>query len=315
VVTAVNAAGESGNSNQASATPQLVPPSPPTTLVATAGVARVILNWSASSGASSYNVKRSTTSGGPYNTIASPTITSYTDSGLTIGTTYFYVVTAVNAAGESGNSNQASATPTSLTGANAFVQSTNYVNFGSTPTFSQAFPSNNTAGNLIIVSFSWDNSGGQSLSTIGDSQGNSYTSAVGSGNNSIYYAKNIHSGPNTVTVTFSAPTGGLMYLHEYAGLDTVAPLDQVSSQTGTGTTITSGAKTTTKANELIFGYASVAHRVSAAGSGFTVRETAAGNMSEDMVVSSTGSYGATFTQSISGGWTGLMATFIAAGSK
>jgi fibronectin type 3 domain-containing protein len=43
--------------------------------------------------------------------VASPATTSYTDVGLANGTTYFYVVTAVNAIGESANSNQASATP------------------------------------------------------------------------------------------------------------------------------------------------------------------------------------------------------------
>src|SRR6185369_2169878 len=59
-----------------------------------------------------YNVKRSFTTGGPYNTIASnATTTSYTDSGLVNGTTYFYVVTAVNSAGQSANSYEARATP------------------------------------------------------------------------------------------------------------------------------------------------------------------------------------------------------------
>ena len=110
VVSAVNTAGESANSSQVSATPQAVPP-PPTNLVATAGNAQVKLSWSASSGATSYNVKRATTSGGPYTTIASPTTTSYTDTGVTNGTTYYYVVSAVNTAGESANSSQVSATP------------------------------------------------------------------------------------------------------------------------------------------------------------------------------------------------------------
>ena len=87
------------------------PPSAPTGLSATAGNAQVSLSWTASTGATSYNVKRSTTNGGPYSTVASPTGTSYTNTGLTNGTTYYYVVTAVNANGESGNSNQASATP------------------------------------------------------------------------------------------------------------------------------------------------------------------------------------------------------------
>jgi fibronectin type 3 domain-containing protein len=83
----------------------------PTNLSATPGNTQVSLSWTASSGATSYNVKRSTTSGGPYTTVGSPTGTSFTNTGLVNGTTYFYVVSAVNASGESGNSAQVSATP------------------------------------------------------------------------------------------------------------------------------------------------------------------------------------------------------------
>ncbi len=115
VVTAVNASGESGNSNQASATPNLAIPPIPLNLTATAGNGQVVLAWSSSSGATSYNVKRATVSGGPYTTVASPTANAYTNTGLTNGTTYYYVVTAVNTSGESGNSNQAFATPTAST--------------------------------------------------------------------------------------------------------------------------------------------------------------------------------------------------------
>jgi hypothetical protein len=122
VVSAVNAAGESGNSNQASATPLGTPPPAPTGLTATAGNAQVSLTWNASSGASSYNVKRSTTSGGPFTTIATGvTSTSFTNTGLTNGTTFFFVVSAVNSAGESGNSNQASATPQAGSAGDIFV--------------------------------------------------------------------------------------------------------------------------------------------------------------------------------------------------
>lgn len=85
----------------------------PTGLAASALNNSVSLNWSAATGATSYNIKRSTTAGGPYTTIATAvTGTTYADTGLTNGTTYYYVVTAVNADGESGNSNEASATPT-----------------------------------------------------------------------------------------------------------------------------------------------------------------------------------------------------------
>jgi fibronectin type 3 domain-containing protein len=112
VVSAYNSYGQSSNSAEVSATPTAPPPpAAPTGLTATAGNAQVALNWSASTGATSYNVKSSTTSGGPYTTVSSPTVTTYTNTGLTNGTKYYYVVSAVSAAGESANSAQANATP------------------------------------------------------------------------------------------------------------------------------------------------------------------------------------------------------------
>ncbi|WP_127529588.1 glycoside hydrolase family 9 protein [Paenibacillus kobensis] len=87
-------------------------PSVPTGVTATAGNAQVSLNWMASSGATSYTVKRSETPGGAYNIVmAGISGTSYSDTGLTNGTTYYYVVNAVNSAGASVDSAQASATP------------------------------------------------------------------------------------------------------------------------------------------------------------------------------------------------------------
>lgn len=81
-------------------------------LTAAAGDSKVTLSWTAVDGATGYNVKRSTTAEGPYTTIA-PNVqgTSYVDSAVTNGTTYYYVVTAITANGESANSNEASATP------------------------------------------------------------------------------------------------------------------------------------------------------------------------------------------------------------
>ncbi len=113
VVSAVNSAGQSGNSSEVNATPALPsPPAAPAGLTATAGNAQVALAWTASAGAISYNVKRSTTSGGPYTTLASSATISYTDTAAANGTKYYYVVSAVNAVGQSGNSTEVNATPT-----------------------------------------------------------------------------------------------------------------------------------------------------------------------------------------------------------
>ena len=97
-------------------------PAAPTNLQAASGNAAVTLTWNASANATSYNIKRGTSLSGPFVTVA--TLQSqllYTDGGtnfdgsnvLANGTTYYYVVTALNSAGESANSNVASATPTS----------------------------------------------------------------------------------------------------------------------------------------------------------------------------------------------------------
>lgn len=87
----------------------------PTGVAAIAGDTRAILNWNTASGASSYNVKRATSSGGPYTTVANPTAATWTDTGRTNGTTYYYVVSSVNGGTESVNSTQVSATPQAIT--------------------------------------------------------------------------------------------------------------------------------------------------------------------------------------------------------
>jgi len=92
-------------------------PAAPAGLTATASNAVVSLSWNGSAGADSYLVKRSTTSGSGYATIATGvTATSYSDTGLVNGTTYYYVVAATNVNGVSSNSIEASATPGEIFG-------------------------------------------------------------------------------------------------------------------------------------------------------------------------------------------------------
>jgi polygalacturonase len=87
------------------------PPGIPTNLTALGTNLLIMLNWSASSNAMGYNLKRSTTNGGTYSTIASLAGTNYSDATVSPGVTYLYVVIATNFLQESANSIQASAVP------------------------------------------------------------------------------------------------------------------------------------------------------------------------------------------------------------
>ena len=92
----------------------VIPPAP-TNLVAQVGNAQVRLVWNASAQAQSYLVRRALKSGGPYTTVATNIgLLSYTDTGLTNGIPYFYVVRAVNSLGQSTDSAEVSAVPVLL---------------------------------------------------------------------------------------------------------------------------------------------------------------------------------------------------------
>jgi len=98
-----------------------------------AGNGQVTLNWSAVPGAASYNVKRSNASGGGYAAIATNVgNVGFTDTGLVNGTSYYYVVSAVNAPGESVNSKEVTGTPFS---AAATASSQNLPNEGAARAF------------------------------------------------------------------------------------------------------------------------------------------------------------------------------------
>jgi hypothetical protein len=92
---------------------ELPTPAAPVGLSAMPGNAQVALNWTAPPGVTGYNLKRATTSGGPYALLASITSTNYTDTAVVNGTTYYYVVAATNANGLGSDSSQVSAQPVS----------------------------------------------------------------------------------------------------------------------------------------------------------------------------------------------------------
>jgi hypothetical protein len=95
-----------------------LPPAAPTGVTASAGNAQVALAWSASSGATSYNLYQGTSAGGEGATAVQTAIsgTSVTVTGLTNGTAYYFTVAAVNANGTSAASSEVSATPAAPSG-------------------------------------------------------------------------------------------------------------------------------------------------------------------------------------------------------
>ena len=84
-------------------------PSSPTGLTATANGSSAALSWTAVAGVTSYQVKQSNSVNGPFTVVGSPTSNSFSVNGLAVGT-YSFVVSAVNAAGESAHSSVVSCT-------------------------------------------------------------------------------------------------------------------------------------------------------------------------------------------------------------
>lgn len=111
-IQAFNIAGFSGLADLSTVTLPLAP----SNLLATAGPGQVALSWTASAGATTYNVYRGTTVGGegttPFMTGLSGT--SIKDTAVIRGTTYFYQVSAVDPGGESTRSSEVSAALTGL---------------------------------------------------------------------------------------------------------------------------------------------------------------------------------------------------------
>lgn len=103
--------GGTGSNGGGPGTGTGVVPVAPTGALATAGDAQVVLTWNSVSGASGYYANRSTSAGGPYTRLSATSTASFTDTGLTNGTTYYYVITAFNAAGTGAQSSEVTARP------------------------------------------------------------------------------------------------------------------------------------------------------------------------------------------------------------
>ncbi len=207
----------------------------------------------------------------------------------------------------------------------SFTQSNSATPQGSFTTVAVPFTLAQAAGNLNVVVVGWNDSTA-TISAVTDSLGNIYAVATapvvqaGTASQAIYYAKNIAAaaaGANTVTVTFAAAA-----LHpdiriaEYSGLDPLNPLDTSAGAQGTTTsTSDSGLLVTGNPNDLLVGANIVQSATTAAGPGYTSRGiTADGDILEDQVVSTAGSYNATAVLDKIQSWIMQMVAFRAAGS-
>jgi hypothetical protein len=178
-----------------------------------------------------------------------------------------------------------------------------------------AFPGSVIAKDAILICLTYPSSSGATLSSVTDTGTNVYTTLVGpvTSGGEIHYiiaALDAKAGPDTVTVTLSATVpmiGSDLFLLDYSGIATTAAFDATSNQSGTGTAMTSGGASTTAAHELILGFAEAGN--ASVGTGFTSRATLSGNLVEDEVVNTTGTYAATGTTSGGATWTMIVATF------
>ncbi len=278
-----------------------IAPSAPLTLTATAiSSTAITLSWQPSTdnvAVAGYRLYRDGAQ------VGSTTSLSYTDSGLSPVTTYTYTIAAYDASGNvSAQSQQASfTTVASPVTAPSFVQ-VNQNQIASGTNVSVGFNSATRAGNTLVVYLIWNNTGS---ATVTDSQGNTFTpvsAAVSWGSGylaQVFYASNIVGGADSVTATFRTAVSsfGVLYVHEYSGISAVNPVDVSTSASGSSSTLNSGAILTTSANDLIFGAGVSDNFVTAAGSGFVARDLAFGNITEDRVAGTVGSYSATATHS------------------
>jgi hypothetical protein len=194
----------------------------------------------------------------------------------------------------SSNRESALVGPTYLQGAYATPQTAQ-------SSVSVTLPAPQSAGNLLVVLAGWNDTSA-TISSVTDSLGNTFALAIGPTkrttalSQSIYYAKNIAGGSNTVTVRFSrAAKFADIRVLEYAGLDTAAPFDSASAANGSSGQADTGLLTTHVAGDLLVAGDMVLTGSPAAGTGYSTRmiTNPDSDIAEDRVAGGAGSYNAT----------------------
>jgi len=304
--TAGNESGQSISVTGTTPAPDTTPPSTPINVQATNVTGSTIsISWDGSTddlGVAGYLVYRDSLQ------VTDTPQLNFSDLSLIPATTYVYTVAAYDF---SGNVSPQSAPLSVTTNATLpadplFVQlRENHVTSINSNVSTPGFSSSTQTGDTNIV-WVWYNSTSQSVSSVTDSAGNTYQKAVGpttgtggmSGwQQEVWYASNITGSSNlVVTANFAGSFSGekSITVEEFSGLDKTAPLDVAAGGNANGSNVSSPPITTTKPKELIFSAGLFASNGSA-GSGFTQRSAIVGNTSEDQVVTTAGTYTATYT--------------------
>jgi IPT/TIG domain/Chitobiase/beta-hexosaminidase C-terminal domain/Fibronectin type III domain len=230
--------------------------------------------------------------------------TAYADTGLISGASYTYRVLALDVAGnKSPYSNLASATTQGTLVSIQYVQGNYLTPQSPQSTVNVPYSAAQQVGDLNVVVVGWNDSTA-TVSSITDTAGNAYMLVVGPTvingveSQSIYYAKNIAAaaaGANFLTVKFSTPAAYPdIRILEYSGADPVNPVDAIAASSGNSATSTASI-VTTNANDLLFAANLVQSTTTGPGGGFTSRLLTApdGDIAEDEVVASPGTYSAT----------------------
>jgi hypothetical protein len=178
----------------------------------------------------------------------------------------------------------------------AFVQAQTS-NAGSSSTATVSLGNAIAAHDAIVLCMVYDSTSISPAPTpVKDTLGNTYSLVVGPavGDGTVYVAVASDSPPgrDTITVTLSGTTNSYfeVYAHEYAGLAQAAPFEDGSFGTGTTSAVdgmASGPVATTGSDSLLFGCGQ-APGVAASGTGFTLRTSFDGNVTEDAVVHGAG---------------------------
>jgi len=209
-----------------------------------------------------------------------------------------------------------SAAPGSCRGVFANLYQSVASNAGYPPTanlLTLTLPSVGIAGDLILVSVGWDLNS-VTVTSITDSQGNVYQSGLGptgwgtTFHEQIFYAKNIFGGANVINIQMSGSSSVFFEARafEYTGVDSISPIDAISTSTGFGTSMNSGSVGVASVGEILFavGQSDTVSAVFTPLSGFSLRpiNSGGGIIVEDKVAIAAVPTSASATASVSGNW-------------